>query len=267
MRVRRARHERARPDNEEARARHERAPCPSRFNQPRGSSPGHFTDNKGFDGPQPVVRPLRHKGGLLPTPPEGLINLLNNSPEAFREEQWRNSHLTDTRRTSLPREDCEIRNYRDRESHSEERGRARDRGNFQLSAPRLSQERQLPEDNRREWGGSHGRQRGRGTGRPMSRESGRVRGREADRSREEVGEKQKTPTENDKDIGRATSMEGDANRVIPSLHKRSLSKDSDRNSLKDGSGKKEEEMGGNGNKVESTDALQTDTPQESKGPA
>lgn len=97
----------------------------------------------------------------------------------------------------------------------------------------------------------------------MSRESEGVRGREADRPREEVGEKQKTPTENDKDIGRATSMEGDANRVITSLHKRSLSKDSDRNSLKDGSGKKEEEMGGNGNKVESTDTPQTDTSQES----
>uniref|UniRef100_A0A8C8D905 TFIIS central domain-containing protein n=1 Tax=Oncorhynchus tshawytscha TaxID=74940 RepID=A0A8C8D905_ONCTS len=239
---------------------------PSRFNQPRGSSRGYFPDNGGqprFDGPRLVVRPLRPKGGLLPTPPEGLMSLPNNSPDAFREDQWRNSHSPDTRRTSLPIEDCEIRNYGDRENNSEERGRGvypRDRVNFQGTAPCLSQGRQLPEDNGRERGGSHGRQGDRGTGRLVSRERERVRGSEVDRPREEVDEKQKTPTEKDRDIGRATSREGEANRGV-SLHNRSLSKDHDRDILKDGSGKKEEQMEGKGKTVELTETPQVDTPQ------
>lgn len=194
------------------------------------------------------------------------MSLSNNSPDAFREDQWRNSHSPDKRRTSLPIEDCEMRNYGDRENNSEERGRGvnpRDRVNFQGTVPCLSQERQLPEDNGRERGGSQGRQWDRGTGRLVSRERERVRGSEVDSPREEVDEKQKTPTEKDRDIGRATSREGEANRGGVSLHNRSISKDNDRDILKDGSGKKEEEMGGNGNKVESTDTPQTDTSQES----
>nr|XP_046221195.1 LOW QUALITY PROTEIN: death-inducer obliterator 1-like [Oncorhynchus gorbuscha] len=248
-----------------------RGPRPSRFNQPRGSSRGYFPDNGGqprFDGPRLVVRPLRPKGGLLPTPLEGLMSLPNNSPDAFREDQWRNSHSPDTRRTSLPIEDCEIRNYGDRENNSEERGRGvnpRDRVNFQGTAPCLSQGRQLPEDNGREQGGSHGRQGDRETGRLVSRERERVRGSEVDRPREEVDEKQKTPTEKDRDISRATSREGEANRGV-SLHNRSLSKDHDRDILKDGSGKKEEQMEGKGKTLELTETPQVDTPQDSKGP-
>ncbi|KAJ8016260.1 hypothetical protein DPEC_G00005360 [Dallia pectoralis] len=244
-----------------------RGPRPLRSNQPRGLFSGHCAvrGQPRFDSPQPVVRPLRHKAGLLPTPPEGLISLPNNSPDAFLEDQWQNSYSPEIRRTSHPGEDCEIRHYGDRKSQSEDHGHCsnpRTRGNFQGSASHLSQERLLPE-NKRDRDRGHGRLWNRVTGRPVSIDRAEVRGRELNRPREVEGENQKTSTERDKDIVRAKSGQGDANRD-PSLHKLSLSKDSDRDKLKDGSGKEEDKMGGNIDLVDSKDTPQTDTPQKSK---
>lgn len=159
-------------------------PHPLRFSKPRGLNPGHFQDNGGrprfgFDSPlnQPGVQPLRQKAPLLPTPTEGFIRLPNHMVNLDQ----RRSQSPDTRKTSLPNEECKATNYGERKLLSEtvSRGSPLDKHVIPGPSAHLPEERLLCEDDRKSRDGIHGREGSRG--RPVSQE------REFDRGAREQG--------------------------------------------------------------------------------
>ncbi|XP_023652557.2 death-inducer obliterator 1 isoform X2 [Paramormyrops kingsleyae] len=211
-----------------------RGPHPAEFQGPRGTPvvpfagprvppPSHFPDNRGgqprfrFEGPHhpPEIRPLRHSGPLLPTPPEGPIQLPNragHSPDSHREDHWR--HSPEMRRRSS-REDSEQRNNGDRAGRFE--GTHRDREGAQ-GPSRLSEERQreVSEDRRRDRDSGHSaRQWDRNSGKPWSRE------RDWDRSRERDWDR-------DRERDRSRGREADRHREGDSDKRRDRDRDRDR---------------------------------------
>ncbi|XP_056130183.1 death-inducer obliterator 1 isoform X2 [Lampris incognitus] len=160
------------------------------------------------------IRPVRHSGPLLPTPPEGPVPPPNrmggHSPELHRDDHWRR-HSPDVRRSSSTREDSEPRGgdrlsrfdgghrepptgpphlpeERQREA-SEDRRRDREREGPHSGRPTWDRGQSKHWSREREW--DRGRERERDSER--SRERDRSRGRDGERHREAEGDRHRDP--------------------------------------------------------------------------
>ncbi|XP_052424745.1 death-inducer obliterator 1 isoform X2 [Carassius gibelio] len=220
-----------------------RGPSVQQFGGPRGPPPGHYDKepvgqsarfNYNDDNPGDVrdVRPVR--GPLLPTPPEGPIQIQGrmggHSPDTHRDDHWRRHSPEMRRRSGSSRDSSEPHNRPSRFD-----GGLRDRD----VSSRLSEERQrdLSEDRRRDRDreGGHGG-RSWGWNREHEYDRGRERDRERDRSRErdrERGRSREREREHSRERDRSRGRESDRHRDGDGDKRRDRDRDRDRGRERD----------------------------------
>lgn len=236
---------------------------------PHESRAHHFggSEQYRFDRLSEEVRPARHSGALLPTPPEALGSVRAQSPDRHRDDHWRRRSPEIRRRSSTNREDSELHGG-DRFSRFESH---REPASAPLQPPE-ERTREASEDRRRErdreahgsrppwdrgqikrWSRDRDRSKERERDRERSRERERSRGKEAERHRETEGERHRDQDgekrrdrerdrdrtrdsdrrDHDRDRGRNRDRERERERDREKRRDRSRSRDRDRDRDRD----------------------------------